>query len=151
LVLHTCIAENIVDSLPALSARNVIESGEKIEILARRETGKEGSLGSHGNAHLPPHLASVAKCVELADTHRARIRQKHGGNQLEGGGLSATVWAEQDQNLGSGNREGDIVERHGFTAPLPSKPVEQCRAMTKYLANGLEDYLLLRRWQDSVL
>jgi hypothetical protein len=78
LLFEAGIAENFFDPSRSLAARDLIEGGEEIEILARGETREERALRGHGDAYLPPHGTGVAPCIEAAHAYRPGIGQEHG-------------------------------------------------------------------------
>jgi hypothetical protein len=139
LLFEAGIAENFLDPLRSLAARNFIEGGKKIEILTSGETREERALRGNGDADLPPDCTGVATCIEAAHANRSGIGQEHGRDQLEGRGFSAAVRPEQHHDLGARYRKRNVFQGNSFAAPLPSQPIEQSGTVAKYLANGLED------------
>ena len=121
------------------AARDFVERGKEVEVLARRQTREERALRGDGDADLPPDLAGIASRIEAAHAHRSRIGQQHGRDQLKGRGLPAAVWTEQHQDLRRAQRKKKFFQGNRFAAPLPSQPIEQSGTMAKYLANGFED------------
>src|ERR1700675_1883698 len=145
LLFEAGIAENLFDPPRSLVARDFVEGGEEIEVLRSGETREERALGGDGDADLPPDFTGIAPCVEAAHAYRSGIGQEYGRNQLERGGLSAAVRAEQHQDLGAACGERNVFQGNGFAAPLPSKPIEHSWTMAKYLEDGFENDLVHER------
>src|SRR6266446_6313412 len=60
LLFEAGIAENLFDPPLSLAARDFVEGGKEIEVLAGRETREERSLRGDGNADLPADFTGIA-------------------------------------------------------------------------------------------
>src|SRR5208282_4343930 len=125
------IAQNLFDPGRSLAAQNFVEGGKKFKVLTSRETREKRSLRGDRDANLPPDCTSIAPRIEAAHAYRSCIGQEHGRDQLEGGGFSAAVRAEQHYDLRTTCRKRNVFQSNGFAAPLPSQPIEQRGTMAK--------------------
>lgn len=69
------------DAGRTLAAGNILERGEKLEIFARGESGKEGSLCGEGYADALPYLGRMAPGIQAVHQDAALVRQEHGRDQ----------------------------------------------------------------------
>jgi hypothetical protein len=125
LLFEAGIAENFLDPLRPLAARDFVEGGKKFEVLARGETREERALGGDGDADLPPDFTGIAPGIEAAHAYRSSIGQEHGRDQLEGRGFSAAVRAEQHQTSAPAEKKRSFK---ATVSPPRSRPSQLNRA-----------------------
>ena len=72
------ISQNFFDPSCSLTARDLVQRGEKFKIFASRKTREKRTLGGDSNPDLAADFAGIAFGIETAHAYRSRIGQEHG-------------------------------------------------------------------------